>query len=202
MRVRTVIAALASLVVAAPALGQKPAPTPPKPAVPKPAVTQPAPVVTPSRLTFEITGGVGYSIVDMNQWSGIPVNNWSNMVKWGAARLVFPGSGMRFGIEGGYHYHFWYNYYPGGTSYPYQYEVSAAHAAGFVRMPLGARTTFDVGGAVHFFNSTKFGALASLMYHIPLGANMDLPIGVRADAILTTPILIPVVVSAGFGFKL
>ena len=206
MRVRTLVAALVPLLVAAPALGQKPAPNlpqpKPKPATGQPAPARPAPVAAPSRLTFEVTGGVGISIVDMNQWSGIPVNNSSAMAYWGAGRLIFPGSGARFGIEGGYHYHFWYNYYPGGTSYPYQYDVSAAHVAGFVRLPLGSHTTADVGGAVHFFNSTKFGGLAALMYHIPLGSSVELPIGVRADVILTTPMLIPVVLGAGLGFKL
>jgi len=205
MRVRTLVAALAPLLVAVPALGQKPAPNlpKPKPATGQPAPAQPAPAAaTQSRMTFEVTGGVGYSIVDMKTWSGYTINNSSAMAYWGAARLIFPGSGVRFGIEGGYHYHFWYNYYPGGTSYPYQYDVSAAHVAALVRLPLGAHGTFDLGGAMHFLTPNKFGGLVALMYHIPLGQALELPIGVRADAILTTPVLIPVVLSAGLGFKL
>ncbi len=207
MRARTLAAALAPLlftaVAVAPALAQRPTPPPPKPAAPAARnVAAPAPK---GNLVLEITGGVGYTVVNMDSWAGTAANNWDNIAYWGAARLLFPMSGgLRFGVEAGYNYHFWYNYYPGGTSYPYEYQVNATHVAGLVRFPLGTRFTADLGGGVQMFNraGTHPEALAALKYHIPLSAKLDLPIGVRADAILSNPILVPVRLSAGIGIKL
>ena len=205
MRARSLVAALAPLLVtAAPALAQRPTPPPPKPAPAARVATAPAPK---ANLVLEITGGVGYTVVNMDSWAGVVngVNNWNNMAYWGAARLLFPMSGgLRFGVEAGYNYHFWYNYYPGGTSYPYEYQVNATHVAGLVRFPLGTHFTADLGAGVQMFNraGTHPEALAALKYHIPLSARVDLPIGVRADAILSNPLLVPVRLSAGLGFKL
>ena len=222
MRARQLVAVIAPLLVAtAPLVAQKPTTTPP----PKPATAQPkpatpptpaaapapapvaAPVVAPvaERLRFEITGGVGATVVDMSKWAAETVNNSSALNYWGAGRVLFPlGKGAKLGVEAGYHYHFWWNVYVGPPSYTYQHDVTAKHVAAMVRLPIAVRTTLDLGGGLHFFNNagTHLGALAAVTYHIPLTQSLDLPVGVRADAIFTNPTIIPVVLNVGLGFRL
>jgi hypothetical protein len=218
MRARGWLAALAPLLLATSLAGQqKPAPTPaaapapapatpPKVLAPKPALAPNAiaPVVAPARrLQIEITGGIGTSVVDLNSWSGSTANDWSKLAYWGAGRVLFPlgSSNLRIGAEVGYHYHFWYSTNT-GLSYSYNYPVAAVHVGAMVRVPLAGGLTADVGGAMHFFNSTRPGLLAALNYRIPLGGAVVIPIGVRADAIFTSPMVIPVVLNAGVGFSL
>jgi hypothetical protein len=216
---RSIIAAIAPLLLAAPLVGQQkpvtpaPAATPvaPKPAVPKPT-TVPASVPAPARVAvvvaparrpqIEITGGVGQTMVDLNTWSGSTANNWSKLAYWGAGRVLFPlGNSLRIGAEVGYHYHFWYTS-SSGLSYNYNYPVAATHVGAMVRFPLAGGFTADVGGAIHFFNSVRPGVLAALSYRIPIGPSLVIPIGVRADAVFTNPMVMPIVLNAGVGFSL
>ena len=206
MRARR-LAALAPLLLAVtPLAAQQKSPAPASSPARLTAAAARAPVlgVTP-KLQLEVTGGVGITVMTMSKWTApIPPNNWNTMNYWGAARLLIPaGPGLRIGVEAGYHYHFWYNYYPGGTSYPYQYDVTATHVAGMVRLPVAPLITLDLGGGMHFFNNagTHAGALAALNVNLPAG-KVTIPLGVRADAIFTNPMLLPVVLNAGVRFSL
>ncbi len=229
MRTRSIVAAVAPLlIVATPMAAQQkptaptPAPatvTPAKPAAgPKPAAA-PKPAPAPSSPTaaraisqigkrrpeIEATGGVGYSIVDLSSWAGETITSNSKLARWGAGRVFFPvGRTLSVGAEVGYHYHFWWTTPSlGGNSWVYTYNAAAVHAAALLRLPLSPGLTADVGPAMHFFSAgAKPGVVGSLAYHIPVGPNINIPVGVRADAILTSPMLIPVVLSAGVGIKL
>jgi len=230
MRIRSFVAALTLLLIAFAPLGaqQQPAPKPkpptpapkpttaPKPAAPAPAAAAPAqvPSAAPAaraisqigkrHVEIEGTGGVGYSIVDLSSWAGETMVSNSKLAKWGAGRVFFPvGTTLSVGVEVGYHYHFWWTTPSMGYSWVYTYSAAAMHAAALVRLPVGPSFTLDVGPAFHFFSAgTKPGVVGALMYHIPVGPNVNIPLGVRADAIFTTPMLIPVVLSAGVGIKL
>jgi hypothetical protein len=183
MRLRGFVAALAPLFVATAPLAAQPA---------------------ASRIQIEITGGVGITVVDMSAWAGATVNNSSAVNYGGAGRVLFPlGKSTRLGLEAGYNYHFWWNVYVGPPSYTYQYSATSTHVAAMVRLEVAKRTSLDLGGALHIFDNagTKPGALAALMYHIPLTQTLDLPVGVRADAIFTNPTIIPVVATVGLGFR-
>ena len=211
MRARNLAAAVAPFLFAiAPLAAQpKPATTQPKPATlaaaPAPAPARAA-VAVPSRLQFEVTGGAGTTIVSMSSWAApVSPNNWGTVNYWVAGRVLFPlGKSAKLGLEAGYHYHFWWNDYVGPPSYTYQYDVTAKHVAAMVRLPIAVRTTLDLGAGLHFFNNagTHPGALAALMYHIPLTQTLDLPVGIRAEAIFTNPTIIPVVANVGLGFRL
>ena len=225
MRIRSLVAALTPLLIAFAPLGaqQQPAPKA-KPATPAPkpaAAHAPAPAAAPAqvpsaasatraishiakqRVEIEGTGGVGFSIVDLSSWAGEAMVSNSKLARWGAGRVFFPvGTTLSVGVEVGYHYHFWWTT-PSGYSWVYTYSAAAVHAAALVRLPVAPSVTVDVGPAFHFFSAgTKPGVVGALMYHIPVGPNVDIPVGVRADAIFTTPMLIPVVLSAGVGIKL
>ena len=165
------------------------------------AARAPAVVVAHPRLQLEITGGLGYTAVDMNGWAGTSngANNWSNLNYSGSARLLIPvGKDVRLGVEAGYNYHFWYNVYVGPPSYTYQYDVTATHVAALVRVPLARRITADLGAGMHFFNNagTHAGALGGITYAIPAGS-VTIPVGVRADFIFTNPMVLPITVNAG-----
>jgi hypothetical protein len=207
----------------------KPKPTTPAPPAPKPTTAPkpaaaPAPAPAPAaaqaasattavraisqvgkrRPEIEATGGVGYSIVDLGSWAGEGIVSNSKLAYWGAGRVFFPvGTSISVGVEVGYHYHFWWTTPSMGYSWVYTYDAAAAHAAVLLRLPLSPSFTADVGPAMHFFSGgTKPGVVGALMYHIPVGPSINIPVGVRADAIFTSPILIPVVLSAGVGIKL
>ena len=232
MRTRLFVAALAPLLLAAaplvaqqqpapkpqpttPAPKPTPAPTPaaaPAPA-PAPAAARAPPATTAARAIsqvgkrrpeIEATGGVGYSIVDLSSWAGEDIVSNSKLARWGAGRVFFPvGTTLSVGVEVGYHYHFWWTTPSIGNSWVYTYDAAAVHAAVLLRLPLSPGFTADVGPAMHFFGAgTKPGVVGALMYHIPVGLSINIPVGVRADAIFTNPILIPVVLSAGVGIKL
>jgi len=226
MRTWTVVAALAPLLVAAAPLSarQQPAPKPqpaapaPKPAAPKPAAPAPVPAAAPApssaaatralsriaarRPELEVTGGVGTALVDLSSWSGETMSDWSKTTYWGAARVFFPvGNTLSVGGELGYHYHFWWST-PSGYSWTYNNSAAAMHAAALVRVPVGTAFTADMGVGFHFFSSVKAGLVAAFSYRIPAGANLVIPVGIRADAILTDPILVPVVLNVGVGFRL
>ncbi len=201
MRTLTIAAALSPLLLAAlPAMAQV---RPPTPAPTTTATQRSGHAPAGRRLQFEVTGGVGYTAVDVDTWAGKPANDWNTLAYWGAARLLLPmGSSLRLGVEVGYHYHFWYHAYPGGTvSWVYQYDVAATHVAGMVRFPVGTHFSADLGAGLHLFDAgAKPGVLAALSYDIPVG-NLAIPIGVRADYVLTNPALLPIVLNTGVRFS-
>jgi len=226
MRTLRIVAALAPLLICAAPLGaqQQPAPKP-KPAAPAKPTSAPIPAAAPApaatpvpaaasvsslarigtrRPQIEFTGGVGYAIVDLSSWAGEGIVSNSKLAYWGAGRVFFPvGTSISVGVEVGYHYHFWWTTPSMGYSWVYTYNAAAAHAAVLLRLPLSPAFTADVGPAMHFFSAgTKPGVVGALMYHIPVGPSINIPVGVRADAIFTTPILIPVVLSAGVGIRM
>jgi hypothetical protein len=188
LRLVTVLAL--SLLGAAPVLGQVAAPATPKAKAPA------------TRFQVEFVGSIGTTVVNTETWAGSTTNDWSTLAYGGTGRLIMPlGATTRVGFEAGYQYLFWWTYAP--TGYNYTYAVTAMHVAGFVRVPVGAHFSTDLGAGVHFFNNagTKPGLLAVLLYHVPVGPTMDLPIGVRVDAILTSPMVLPVTANVGLGFR-
>jgi hypothetical protein len=213
MRMWKIAAALAPLLVTAMPVTAQPTSTARARSPAAPTVTARAEAVAPTpgvlvgvpKIQLEVTGGVGITVMTMSKWTApIAPNDWNTMNYWGAARILLPVlPGLRLGVEAGYHYHFWYNYYPGGTSYPYQYDVTATHVAALVRLPVAPLFTLDLGGAMHFFNNagTHPGALAALNINVPAG-KITFPVGVRADAIFTDPMILPVVLNAGVRLSL
>jgi hypothetical protein len=224
MRARSLLAAVAPLVLAAPLAGQQkpvtpapaatPAATPvaPKPAVPKPttvpasvpALGRAAAVLAPARRPqIEITGGIGTAVVDLGSWAGGTIASSSKLAYWGAGRVFFPvGTSISVGAELGYHYHFWWST-PSGYSWNYTYSAAAMHAAALLRLPVAPSITADVGAALHFFSAgVKPGVVGALSYRIPVGPNIVIPVGVRADAVFTNPMVLPIVLNAGVGFSL
>jgi len=200
---RKILAVLALVAAAAPAVAQqRPAPKPaPGPAarvlVPRPAVR---------RFRLEVVGNGGVTVLDINKWAGLPLNSWGTVNYGGSARLFLPmGPRTRLGLEAGYQYLFWWNYYPSGVSYVYEYAVTAMHVAGMIRLqPPASRFALDVGGGVHFFNraGTYLGALVGVSYHLPLAPTTELVLGPRTDWIFTNPILMPIAFNIGLGFHL
>lgn len=187
---------VAPLLVAASLAAQQPKPAG-APAPPPPAARAAAP-----KYVVEVLGSIGTTVVSMDTWAGSPASDWSTLAYGGMGRLLMPlGTTTKIGVEAGYRYLFWWTYAPSG--YNYTYAVTATHVAGFVRVPLGTTITVDVGAAAHFFNNagTHVGALGTLLYHLKLGATSELILGVRADAIFTSPMLLPVTANAGIGVR-
>jgi hypothetical protein len=189
MRVRTMIAALAVLGLAARPVEAQAA----KPAAP-----------AASRMLVELTGGVGTTVVNVDAWAGTSANDWGTVAYQGTARLFFLSLGRtRIGAEVSYRSYFWYDVFPGGTSYPYQYDVAGAAISAVARFPLGARMSLDAGaGAYDFESSSEIGVHAAIGYHVTLSPTMTLPIQARLDYVLTDPSLMPITLNAGIGFRL
>ncbi len=197
MRRHTAATTLALFLLAAPATGQQPATTP------KPGAT---PIGASSRMTLEISGGLGITNVAMSQWAGFEPNDWGTLAYSASARLLFPSKkSIRFGVEAGYGYDFWYNYFPGGTSFPYQIDVSGEHVAALVRLGGMTHLTADIGAGLYIFDTeggTDPGILLNLAYHVPLSGRLEALIQLRSDAIFTSPVITPVTLNVGLGLPL
>jgi opacity protein-like surface antigen len=157
-----------------------------------------------SKFLLEIVGGIGTTVVDVDQWAGSTALDWGTTNYSVTGRLFFLtlGPSARLGVEGGYQYLVWYSV-PGLGSTPYEYASSPTHFAGVIRLLLGRSLTFDAGAGAHLFGSsgTKVGILAALGYQVRLSPTLSLPIQLRSDVILTDPSAIPVALNAGLGFR-
>jgi hypothetical protein len=227
MRAWSLVAAAATLAIAAgPAVGQgRPAAamsamaasfaiTLPGPAAAREGATSgadasaaqtPSVAILVPEMQIEGVLGLGTTAIDANQWAGTQARGSGTINYGGAVRALLPfRQGLRIGLEAGYQRLFWVQYVPGGASSPYTYEITATHVVGFLRRTLIPHLTVDVGGGFHFLNNagTKVGVLGSVMYHIPIGPTLEIPVGFRVDAVFATPTVVPVALNAGIGLHL
>jgi hypothetical protein len=144
--------------------------------------------------TAEVNFGLGYSIVNLDEWSGGSLSDWNQMMYQGNAQVYFARLGnLQIGAEAGYTYFFWYDRYDYGL-----HEPNALHFSAVARLKLGGNLFFDFGAGAYLFSGwTDFGALGELGYMIKVSPKLSVPIKVRTTVILDNPILIPVSVSAG-----
>jgi len=176
----TITAAVLFALAALPAAAAAQAPT-------RAAAPKAVPVVE-GKYVLEIEGGVGYTSVDAQEWSGTTsdLDDWNTTAFLGSARLFFARAGkLRVGAEAGYSHFFWYT--TSAAGYAITYRPHATRVGPVIRAALSPRIAADVGVAAYLFpDGGVAGANASLGYFIPAGRQLSVPVKLRADVVFAS----------------
>ena len=155
------------------------------------------------QVNIELHGGIGYSGVDMEAWSGTEPEDWGQFMSEVYA-TVYPLKlgGISLGAEFGYQYFFWYTTDVPGYSWVYEYNVDAFRLMILMRANLLSNLFVELGpGAFMFGDWTDFGLTASAGYRIGLTEHIAIPVKLRTEIILDRDAnLFPVGLSAGFSY--
>ncbi len=137
-----------------------------------------------SKLTFEVAGGIGFTAVDREAWSGTSLADWNQTHYGGAAKALMDVGSVKLGLRAGYQYFWWYSVPVPGYSYTRTYEYGATHVGALVRVPLGPSMAADLGASYYFFDGfSDPGLNAAIGYFVPLSRDFTLPIQVHADRV-------------------
>lgn len=151
-------------------------------------------------LLFELSGGVGFTSVDVTKWGGTNATNEEQMLYQFDARVLFlRASGFQLGVEAGYRYFFYYEV-PFGTNMLTR-DVAATRFGAVARRPLASAVSFDVGAAAYMFDGfTDFGVSGALVFRIPAG-KIGIPLHLRTDIVFDETTLIGSGATLGIALK-
>ena len=128
----------------------------------------------------EITCGAGYVAL-----AGEPVGDVALDV-----RVLYPVGGVgAVGVDVGRHY-------MDGT------EDWLDHVAAVWRIQLTSRLDVDVGPELHFGHGAYGGALGEVLIHFPVSSGVDVPFGLRADALYPHPTVVMLSIAVGVGMRI
>jgi hypothetical protein len=153
-------------------------------------------------IVLEISGGAGFTSVDVDKWGGGNVRNEEQMLTAVDMRGFFlSAGGFQFGAEAGYRYFLYYEV-PFGTTTLYR-DVDANRFGVVARRPLSRFMSVDIGTAMYQFGSfTDFGLSGALVAHIPLGAKLTLPVHFRTDFVMDSDAqIVAPALTAGLSYK-
>src|SRR5688572_14116037 len=151
-------------------------------------------------LQFELSGGVGYTSVDLQKWGGSGSTNEELLLSQFDARLFFANAaGFQLGVEGGYRYFFYYEV-PFGTNMLTR-DVAATRIGGVARRALNGAVSLDLGAAAYLFDGfTDPGVSAAMVFRIPAG-KVGIPLHLRTDIVFDEQLLIGSGATLGLSFK-
>jgi hypothetical protein len=164
-----------------------------------------------SQNSVEFTGGVGYTVIDIDKLvaedenAGSEATDWENLTYGFSGQFIFASTGnIGFGAELMYQYLYWYSvkipygYYPIHRSY----SVDVTRVTAFLRIGVKSPFTFDVGPEFNFFNELEFGLLTSGNFYIPVSHEIDIPLKARLDILFRKVIVLPISFNAGIRIRL
>lgn len=166
------------------------------------------PVKTQAQRSIELFGGGGVTGGDAESWSRTRLSDWSETYYDGHAQVFLVRAlGARLGIEAGHSYLLWYRYNTcPGCDYPSfaERDIAANRLMAVARFDSPARLFAEFAAGVHFFDGfSDIGAFAGIGYRVPLSGSLELPIKLRAGAVMDSDEnLFPVALSAGLAFRL
>ena len=153
---------------------------------------------------LEISGGAGFTAVNVEKWYGSSSpRNEEQMLGLFDARLLFANAaGFRLGIEGGYRYFFYYEVPSGVGSNMYYYDVEAYRIGGVARRPFNANVALDLGGAAYMFDGyTNMGLSAAIVFSFPIAGKVSIPLHLRTDLVFDDELMIGSGATLGIGVK-
>jgi hypothetical protein len=153
-----------------------------------------------SELLFELSGGVGYTSVDLQKWGGTGSTNEELLLSQFDARLFFArAAGFQLGVEGGYRYFFYYEV-PFGTNMLTR-DVAATRIGGVARRALNGVVSLDLGTAAYLFDGfTDLGVSAAMVFRIPAG-KVGIPLHLRTDLVFDDQLIIGSGATLGISIK-
>jgi hypothetical protein len=152
-------------------------------------------------LVFEVSGGVGFTSLDVEKWGGSGTTNEEQMLSAFDARVLFLNAGgFQLGLEGGYRYFFYYEV-PFGTNTLYR-DVAATRFGAVARRPLSTYVSLDFGAAAYMFEDfTDMGASAALVFRFPITPRVSIPLHLRTDLVFDEQMIIGSAATLGLSFK-
>ena len=136
-----------------------------------------------------VNGGIGYTSVDINNWSGYStLNDWEELMFQGYAQYYFHElRRINIGVEAGYQYFFWYvyeyEYYDGYYSY-YKYNVECWRIMALARTDIGTKLFTEFGLGLYMFDGfTDLGITGSLGYEIEINEQLSVPLKLRTTMV-------------------
>lgn len=154
-----------------------------------------------SSIVLEVSGGAGFTSVDVKKWGGSGATNEEQLLTAIDLRaFLFEVGGFQLGAEAGYRYFFYYETAFGPTTL-YR-DIDANRFGVVVRRSLGKFVGVDAGAATYQFpGGSDLGVSGALVFRIPLGAKLSVPLHVRADVVLSDPMITAPAATAGLSFK-
>ena len=151
-------------------------------------------------LVFELSGGLGYTSVDLQKWGGNGSTNEELLLSQFDARLFFArAAGFQLGAEAGYRYFFYYEV-PFGTNMLTR-DVAATRIGAVARRPLNGVVSLDLGAAAYMFDGfTDFGVSGAMVFRIPAG-KIGIPLHLRTDLVFDEQMLVGSGATLGLSFK-
>jgi hypothetical protein len=153
-------------------------------------------------ITLEVSGGAGFTSVDVQKWGGASAMNEEQVTTAVDVRGFFLNAGgFQFGAEAGYRYLFYYEV-PFGTTTLYR-DVDATRIGAVARRQVGRFVSVDAGAAAYLFEDfTDLGLSGALVFMIPIGSRLSAPIHLRADAIFDDQLILAPAGTIGLSLKL
>jgi len=169
------------------------------------------PFIGISQNSFELTGGAGYTAIDIEELveqdevKGTFATDWGQASYGISGQYFFAAKGnIGFGAELMYQYWYWYNVsVPFGTQRIFrEYSVSAFKVTPIVRFGTNSSFAFDIGPEINFSDGIILGILLSANYNIRISDNIEIPIKVRVDIIDQIVVAVPITLNTGIRIKL
>lgn len=151
--------------------------------------------------SIEVTGGAGYTAMDVEAWHEGPVNDWNQFMSGFSVRVLpLEVAGLTLGLEGGYRYLTWYSYR--FLSNTLEVDVAAYPVMGLVRVPLSDFFASEFSGGVFIFDGGSDPALgAALIGRIPVAASWHVPVRLHTEVVFDAETnLVPLGVQLGIAY--
>lgn len=156
-----------------------------------------------SQVRLELDAEAGYTVVDIETLAeddGEIAQDWNQFMYRLAARVILGEvSGVTVGAELGFQYLYWYQVRVPYGDFPFsrEYDQSGTTALGLIRVTSG-RTVLDAGAGLAMLGKTR------PMVSAAVGTEIfpDVSVRVRADALLTGALTVPLGVSVSYAFSL
>ncbi len=163
------------------------------------------PAVAAAQTRIAGLGGMGYTAVNKEKWTGhSTLNDWNQALYLVNGQVLFglPGKKVSVGAEAGYDYFLWYKIPL--TSGGYEYDVSAYHVLGVLNAQLSGGNFVEVAAGPHFFDGfTDIGVYGAVGHRFRVGERLVMPVKVRAGAVLDSDApLLPVGLLVGLEYTL
>lgn len=158
--------------------------------------------------SIELSGGLGYTAVDIDAWAaGGVLQDWNQFMSQVYVQVHLLAIGpLTLGVEAGYQY-FLYDVVrvPYGD-YPITYtrDTAATRVLATGRISLAGGFFADLGAGPYFISGgPNWGVSAAIGRHIALSSKFSIPVKLRTSIVLDdTSHLLPLGLSAGLAYRM
>ena len=166
------------------------------------------PAASATAQSIELSGGLGYTAVDLDAWvgSGAIAQDWNQFMSQVYVQLHLTDLGpMTLGIEAGYQYFFWTSVRVPYGDFPIfrDHSTCAVRLMATGRLPLASGFFADLGAGAYLFEDwTAWGLTAALGRQFALTPQLSVPVKLRTSVVLDADApMLPLGLSAGLAYQ-